>query len=65
MGANDERFIVVLFHPNGFPVAMTDEDDYQMAVFDSRKEAEEAGRANMIGRSCGYFVYPWPGCDCT
>lgn len=62
-----EGWFVMLRHQNGRPILMTaslDPDDggttsWDAAIFATKKEAQEAGRANPIGRACGFEVFKW------
>ncbi len=63
-----EGFFVMLCHPNGDrPVPLVKGDDAPGGasetplVFATSREAHAAARENIIGKSNGYCVYPWPG----
>lgn len=42
----------------GYPCPMVDEDD-DVALFSTRKEAEEAARNNGVAMNRGYQIYKW------
>jgi len=54
----ETRFFVILNGGNNLPLAMTSGDG-DIAVFDSREDAEAHAEANMIGQARGYEVYEW------
>jgi hypothetical protein len=59
-GKRPQKWFVMLRSNNGgeFPIPLvTLEDD--VVLFDSAKEAERAGKANIIGGAFGFEIYQW------
>jgi len=52
------KFFVMIRHQKGFPMPMVDENE-DVKLFDTREEAEEAGKKNLFGETFGYEVYEW------
>lgn len=54
------KFFVILVHQNGLPIPMLDgAGGYDLALFDSEKEATDAARATNFGHAFGYNVIAW------
>lgn len=52
------KYFVMLRHPNGFPLPIVD-DNENTILYDSRKEANEAGNSTSLGEVYGFEVYKY------
>ncbi len=51
-------YFVMLKHPNGSPVPLTDEDD-NVCLYTSEKAAGIGANSSALGANCGYQIYKW------
>ena len=49
-------FFVMLNHPNGGIVPMTDKEG-DLATYDTKKDASDAANTTILGESCGFEVF--------
>jgi hypothetical protein len=54
------QFFVMIRHQKGHPMVMVDKDEV-VKLFDTREEAESAGKKNLFGETFGFEVYEWGG----
>ena len=59
------KYFVILHDQQGGAVAMTcDEYGFQLSLFETYEEADDAGSSNIMGKACGYDVHELGGgCD--
>jgi len=49
-------YFVILTHPGGYPLMMTDDVD-DMATFDTEEAARDAALGNVLGAQIGYEIF--------
>jgi len=59
-----KKYFVMLNTYQSTPALLNDaeedeEGSWCATLFDTKEEAEQAGIANTLGRSCGFSVYCW------
>jgi hypothetical protein len=54
----DLGFFVMIRHPRGHPMVMVDEEE-DVKLFQTREQAEDAGKKNFFGETFGFEVYEW------
>lgn len=54
----ENKYIVLLRHPAGFPLLLVDDNDIAI-MFDSEKEANKTAKENAFAEAFGYEVVEW------
>lgn len=60
---SDLDFFVILNHQNGSVLPMVKNDEGDLAMYSTEKDARKAAEANPLGETFGYEVFEL-GCGC-